>query len=191
MKQYDPHRGWVDVEESNRADAAGAGAVAGALQNGSAPTDAGKGTVFHFSRDGRRLKVKNDECGTAESFAVTASTADASVHLWSGAGSLLAASGAVAELFETLSEDEKLSPQLGELVESMRCLAAKLEEKKRLEEELVAVTAQIGIVEQVLQRHVREARDSEIKALVIRQTRVDLIDELAACILDEKGVRKP
>jgi len=43
----------------------------------------------------------------------------------------------------------------------------------------------------VLHRHVREARDSEIKALEVCQARVQLMRELADSILGDKSAQKP
>jgi hypothetical protein len=189
MKQYEPHKGRVESEESGIADTV-AKTVAGSQQSGPAQTDTAAGAVFHFSRDGRRIRVSSDDRVEGRPATVTAAPLDGSGHPLPSASGLLAASGAVTELFATLSEDQKLSPQVADVVESMRCLAVKLEEKKRLEDELAAVTAQIVIVEQVLQRHVRVARDSEIKALAMRQARAELIGELADSILYEKCTGK-
>ena len=178
----------MDNTETSGADP-DAVTAAGAQPHGATQSDTGRGTVFHFSRDGRRLWVKPE--GQGNTGPATALPVDSPDHAWPSARGLLAVSGAVTELFATLAEDEKLSPPVAEVVDSMRCLAAKLEEKKRLEEELAAVAAQIVIVEQVLHRHVREARDSEIKALEVCQARVQLMRELADSILGDKGAQKP
>lgn len=198
MNQYDPHRGWVDAVVSNHLDTApepdagvprhgGEEGPAGLVDVGT--VNAGRAAVFHFSRDGRRLKVKNEDLEVVGTNAATVMPEVAQACL-NGSG-LLALSGVVTELFATLSEDEKLSPQVSDVVESMRCLAEKVGEKKRLEDELAAVTAQIVIVEQVLHRHVRLAHESEIRALATRQARVELMRELADCIMENKDLQKP
>ncbi|NBR27433.1 MAG: hypothetical protein EBT83_03330 [Betaproteobacteria bacterium] len=197
MKQYDPHKGWVDAAASNNVHAVptadptqGDAAHAAARLSDAAPVNAGRAAIFHFSRNGSRIKLRNEE---PEAVAAVAAEAvpEAAQQAWPSASSLMAVSGAVKELFATLSEDENLSPQVADVVDSMRCLAAKIEEKTQLENELAAVNAQIVIVEQVLHRHVRAAHDSEIKALATRQARVELMRELANCILDNKDAQKP
>ena len=200
MKQYDPKRGWVDVSGLNAIDSLpDTGArernlsvergQLGSLDDGSVNPEGAE--VFHFGRDGRRLSIAEEDPKITGAPGVNRKRDALGAMASSKAGDLLAISNSVAELFSTLAENETLSPKVCDVVEGMRCLSVKLDEKKRLEEELAAVTAQIVIVEQVLHRHVREARDSEVKELEVCQARVQLMRELADSILGDKSAQKP
>ena len=112
MKRRDSHEGSLDTAETTAADPVALPA-AGSQQREAAQEDAGRGTVFHFTRDGCRLKVKNEGEGDAGSVATV--PADTSNQAWPNPSALLAVSGAVTDLFAKLAEDEKLSPQVAEV----------------------------------------------------------------------------
>ena len=72
MKQYDPHKGWVDAAASNNVHAVpaadppqGDAAHAAAGLADAAPVNAGRAAIFHFSRNGRRLKLSHDDPAAA------------------------------------------------------------------------------------------------------------------------------
>ena len=206
MKHFDPSSGWENpsiipiadhlprIRQSKPGADAGTGGTISDSRTGEGGT--GANSVFHFNRAGKMLRIKGiDEAKTdsaADGGLIGIETELAPEPELPDPLDLISFSTAIKEMFSTLSNSGEESSELSDVVESMRNLSVKLDERNRLRRILFDLNEEILLIKQVLNERVLAAHESEKKALTTTKIRVDLMQEIVKSIVasgEESGMK--
>jgi len=168
MKHFEPKGGWSSDEDKS--------------PNGTADK------VANFSRYGSRLRVLEIHGADPETAKGSAPEEMAGLAM---PGDAAAIGQSLDEMLAVLSAGDESGVAIREVSGTLRGLAALTAEKRRLDGELQTVIVQIASMQQLLERHVAAAGDSELRALEACKLRVDLVQELAASLLPKELLRGP
>ncbi|MCX7143908.1 MAG: hypothetical protein NT123_23275 [Proteobacteria bacterium] len=206
MKHFDPSSGWetpsiipiADHLARTRQSKPGADAGTGERISDSRTGEGGPGanSVFHFNRTGKMLRIKRIDAaergGAADGGLSGIETESAPGPEMPDPLDLISFSTAIKEMFSTLSNSGEESSELNDVVESMRNLSVKLDERNRLRRILHDLNEEILLIKQVLNERVLAAHESEKKALTTTKIRVDLMQEIVKSIVasgEESGMK--
>jgi hypothetical protein len=207
MKHFDPSIGWkspvvsLGLEKKSRPKgSANDGDDKSACHGLDAPGgehSAATSTVFHFSRFGNPLHISGFDTVDGDAAAVedkSAPAAEPAQEVAQGSATqsplaLLSFSTAIKEMFSALAIRDGQSNELQDVVESMRHLSVKLDEKQRLEEILGTVNAEIASLRNTLDERVLAAHELEKQALTASKVRVELMQELVSSLVMSGEVR--
>jgi len=207
MKHFDPSIGWkspvvsLGLEKKSRATGAGRDDADQSASHGlDAPGgehSAATSTIFHFSRFGNPLRISGVDTVDSDAAAVedkSAPAAEPAQEVAQGFAAqsplaLLSFSTAIKEMFSALAIGDGQSNELQDVVESMRHLSVKLDEKQRLEEMLGSVNEEIACLRNTLDERVLAAHAMEKQALTASKVRVELMQELVSSLVMSSEVR--
>ena len=206
MKHFDPSSGWENpsiipiadhlprIRQSKPGADAGTGGTISDSRTGEGGT--GANSVFHFNRAGKMLRIKGiDEAKTdsaADGGLIGIETELAPEPELPDPLDLISFSTAIKEMFSALSNSGEESSELSDVVESMRNLSVKLDERNRLRRILFDLNEEILLIKQVLNERVLAAHESEKQALTTTKIRVDLMQEIVKSIVasgDDSGMK--
>jgi len=197
MKHFDPSSGWKIPSIISIADhpprtrqskpGADAGTGGGVSDSRTGEGGAGANSVFHFNRTGKVLRIQGIDTAATECAADGGQsgieTEFAPEPELPDPLDLISFSTAIREMFSTLSNGEEESSELNNVVESMRNLSVKLDERNRLRRILHDLNEEIVLIKQVLNERVLAAHESEKQALTTTKIRVDLMQEIVKSIV--------
>ena len=207
MKHFDPSIGWkspvvfLGLEKKSRPKgSANDGDDKSASHGLDAPGgehSAATSTIFHFSRFGNPLHISGFDTVDGDAAAVedkSAPAAEPAQEVAQGSATqsplaLLSFSTAIKEMFSALAIRDGQSNELQDVVESMRHLSVKLDEKQRLEEILGTVNEEIASLRDTLDERVLAAHAREKQALTASKVRVELMQELVSSLVMSGEVR--
>jgi len=208
MKHFDPSIGWkspvvsLGLEKKSRATGAGRDDADQSASHGlDAPGgehSAATSTIFHFSRFGNPLRISGVDTVDSDAAAVedkSAPAAEPAQEVAQGFAAqsplaLLSFSTAIKEMFSALAIGDGQSNELQDVVESMRHLSVKLDEKQRLEEMLGSVNEEIACLRNTLDERVLAAHAREKQALTASKVRVELMQELVSSLVMSGELRR-
>ncbi len=201
MKHFDPSIGWkspvvsLGLEKKSRPKVSGNDGDDKSASHGfDAPGgehSAATSTIVHFSRFGNPLHISGFDTVDGDAAAVKDKSAPAMEPAQEvaqeaaaqGPLALLSFSTAIKEMFSALAIRDGHSNELRDVVESMRHLSVKLDEKQRLEEILSSVNEEIASLRNTLDERVLAAHELEKQALTASKVRVELMQELVSSLV--------
>ncbi len=194
MKHFDPKSGWEKApivsitDQDHRARKSRPGSQA---DTATPDPDAGDAAVlnkvFHFNRNGKLLRIKGiaNTGGTDDPVQAgnpAGATEEAPEPVFPNPLDLLSLSTAIREMFSTLSDGEP-SSELNDVVEIMRGLSVKLDERNRLKKTLQELDGEIHLTRNLLNEHILVAQECEKQSLATKKIRVDLMREIVSSLV--------